>query len=131
MDATPQPPAPQVTPPVAPPPVGRPDPTTRILATFIDVVIVAVVGLVPLVGGLVGVAYILVRDGLAFDFMDGRSIGKKLMKLRPVRLDGQPMDVHTSIRRNWPLAFGSLAQALLYIPVLGWLLIPFVAIAGT
>jgi len=130
MDATPQPPTPHVPPPAAPPPTGRPDPTTRILATFIDVVIVAVVGLVPLVGGLVGVAYILVRDGLAFDFMDGRSIGKKLMKLRPVRLDGQPMDVNTSIRRNWPLAFGSLAQALLYIPVLGWLLIPFVAIAG-
>jgi uncharacterized RDD family membrane protein YckC len=59
----------------------------------------------------VGIAYALLRDGLTYDFMDGRSIGKKLMKLRPVRHDGSPMDMATSARRNWPLAFGSLAQA--------------------
>lgn len=127
MDATPPPPVPQAAPPS---PASRPDPTTRFIAFFIDAVIVAVAGLVPVLGGIVGIAYILVRDGLNFEFMDGRSIGKKLMKLRPVRLDGQPMDVNTSIRRNWPLAFGSLAQALIYIPVIGWILIPFVVIAG-
>jgi uncharacterized RDD family membrane protein YckC len=110
---------------------ARPDPVTRFLAFFIDAVIVAVVGLVPVIGGLVGIAYVLVRDGLTYDFMDGRSIGKRVMKLRPVRLDGLPMDVETSVRRNWPLAFGSLAQALIFVPVIGWILIPFVGIAGT
>jgi uncharacterized RDD family membrane protein YckC len=110
---------------------ARPDAATRFIAFFIDAVIVAAVGLVPIIGGLVGIAYVLVRDGLSYDFMDGRSIGKRIMKLRPVRLDGLPMDVETSIRRNWPLAFGSLAQVLIFVPVIGWILIPFVGIAGT
>ena len=109
---------------------ARPDAMTRFLAFFIDAVTVAVVGLVPVIGGLVGIAYVLVRDGLTYDFMDGRSIGKRIMKLRPVRLDGLPMNLETSIRRNWPLAFGSLAQVLIFIPVIGWILIPFVGIAG-
>ncbi len=124
---TPPPPSPTPTPAA---PGGPPDLMTRFLAFFIDAVIVAVVGLVPVVGGLVGILYILTRDGLAYDFMDGRSIGKKVMKLRPVRLDGLPMDVRTSVRRNWPLAFGSLTQALLFVPVIGWILIPFVGLAG-
>jgi uncharacterized RDD family membrane protein YckC len=123
--------APSSAPPPSPvAPGAQPDLLTRFLAFFIDAVIVAVIGLVPVVGGLVGILYILTRDGLAYDFMDGRSIGKKLMKLRPVRLDGLPMDVRTSVRRNWPLAFGSLTQALLFVPVIGWILIPVVGLAG-
>jgi uncharacterized RDD family membrane protein YckC len=110
---------------------ARPDAVTRFIAFFIDAAIVAIVGLVPVIGGIVGIAYVLVRDGLTYDFMDGRSIGKRIMKLRPVRLDGLPMDVETSIRRNWTLVFGSLAQALVFVPVIGWILIPFVGIAGT
>jgi uncharacterized RDD family membrane protein YckC len=109
---------------------GKPDAMARTLAFLIDAVAVYAVGMVPVIGGLVGIAYVLARDGLAFDFMDGRSIGKKLMKLRPVRLDGQPMDLRTSVMRNWPLTLGSLAQILLFIPVIGWILIPFVALAG-
>jgi uncharacterized RDD family membrane protein YckC len=129
-DIHPTPPNPQPPTPAGPA-RARPDALTRFLAFFIDAVIVALVGLVPVIGGLVGVAYVLVRDGLSYDFMDGRSIGKRIMKLRPVRLDGLPMDVETSVRRNWPLAFGSLAQALIFIPVIGWILIPFVVVAGT
>lgn len=120
-----------VTPTPAPAPVGgKPDPLTRFLAYLIDAVIVGVVGMVPIIGGLVGIAYVLVRDGLDYDFMDRRSIGKKVMKLRPIRVDGLPMDVNTSIQRNWPLAFASLAQALAFVPVLGWLLAPFVVLGG-
>ena len=109
---------------------STPDTLTRFVAFLIDAVAVAVIGLVPVIGGLVGAAYVLFRDGLDIDFMRRRSLGKKLMKLTVVRTDGQPMDLATSARRNWPLVFGSLTQLLLFIPVIGWILIPFVLIAG-
>jgi len=124
------PPPTPVPPPAAPPTPGKPDLVTRFLAFFIDAVIVSVVGLVPVLGTLVGIAYALLRDGLHYEFMDGRSIGKKLMKLKVVRHDGSPMDMATSARRNWPLAVGSLAQGLLILPVIGWILFPFAVIAG-
>ncbi len=60
------------------------------------------------IGYLIGAGYMLVRDGLALEFASGRSIGKQLMKLTVVRLDGQPMDIETSIRRNWTLVIGSV-----------------------
>ncbi|HLA63290.1 MAG TPA: RDD family protein [Rhodothermales bacterium] len=117
---------PPVTPPPVAPPMGAPaasgyakaDPVKRFAAVFIDGLIASIpayifsaifamfgmrgigLGLIYLVGG----AYILVRDGLSYDFADGRSVGKKLMKLRPVRLDGGAMTMEVSIRRNWPLA---------------------------
>jgi len=107
-----------------------PDTLTRFVAFLIDAVAVALIGLVPIIGGLAGIAYVLFRDGLDLEFMHRRSLGKKLMKLTVVRTDGLPMDPITSARRNWPLVFGSLAQLLVYIPVIGWILIPFVVIAG-
>src|SRR5690606_1145473 len=58
-------------------------------------------------------------DGFSFEFMDGRSVGKKLMKLRPVRDDGGTMDITTSIKRNWTLAVGSLGFLVVYAPFLG------------
>ena len=104
------------------PDVRVPDFGTRFLAALIDGVIAGVVGFVPVVGGLVGAAYLVARDGLDFEFADGRSIGKKIMQLRPIRLDGQPMNLETSVRRNWMFGFGALTQLLLFIPILGWLL---------
>ena len=102
----------------------------RFVAAIIDGAVASVIGLIPVIGGLVGLAYILLRDGFEFEFMDYRSIGKKLMKLRPVRSEGKKMDYETSFRRNWPLVFGSLVQILIFIPVIGWILIPIVAIVG-
>lgn len=104
------------------------DLTKRFVAVLIDGVIASLIGLIPVIGGLAGAAYILLRDGFDFEFMDSRSLGKKLMKLRPVRLDGEKMDLTVSAQRNWPLVFGSLVQVLLFIPVIGWLLIPIVGI---
>lgn len=109
---------------------ATPDTMTRFVAFLIDAVAVAVIGLVPVIGGLAGIAYMLFRDGLDIEFMQRRSLGKKLMKLTVVRTDGQPMDLAASARRNWPLVFGSLAQILIFVPVIGWILIPFVLIAG-
>lgn len=63
-------------------------------------------------GTLIGAAYILSRDGLPLGFANGRSVGKQLMNLRPVRLDGRPMDLETSVRRNWPLALGAVLSGV-------------------
>ena len=123
-----------VTPPAGAAPTASvgttPDTLTRFVAFLIDAVAIALIGLVPIIGGLTGIAYALLRDGLDLDFMRYRSLGKKLMKITVVRLDGQQMDMTTSAQRNWPLVFGSLAQILAFIPVIGWVLIPFVVLAG-
>jgi uncharacterized RDD family membrane protein YckC len=105
--------------PSTPQTTTKADLVKRFIAALIDNVLAALVGAIPVVGGIVGAAYILLKDGLELEFMDKRSIGKKLMKLRPVRLDGGSMDITTSIQRNWPLAIGSI---LAIIPVLGWII---------
>lgn len=102
----------------------------RFIATLIDGVLATVVGFIPIIGGLVGAAYMLLRDGLELDFMDGRSIGKKIMKLRPITNDGSKMTIEKSVRRNWMFGLGALTSLLLFIPIIGWLLIPFVGFAA-
>jgi uncharacterized RDD family membrane protein YckC len=119
---------PHQTPVSASPTLVKADLTKRFIAALIDGVIggllsYAVGSILPLVGGILGAAYILLKDGLELEFMDKRSLGKKLMKLRPVRLDGNAMDMNTSISRNWPLAIGSLVSI---IPLLGLILGPLV-----
>lgn len=109
---------------------AKADITKRVVAAVIDALIGVVVGMIPWLGGVISAAYWLVRDGLDIEFMDRRSLGKKVMKLRPVTLDGANLDMGTSVRRNWPFAFGGIAQVLLFIPTLGWLfLIPVGLIA--
>lgn len=116
-------------PPVAPPP-AKADLTKRFLASLIDGLLAGGVSMIPIIGGIIGAAYILVRDGLELEFMDRRSIGKKLLKLRPVRLDGQPMDVATSVKRNFPLAIGAVGSIFWIIPILGWIAAIFFALIG-
>lgn len=109
---------------------GKADLTKRFVAMLIDSVLAYAIGFVPVIGGIVGAAYMVVRDGLDLDFMKQRSLGKHLMDLRPVRLDGQPMDMEASFRRNWMFGIGALVPLLLFIPILGWILIPFVGLAA-
>lgn len=98
---------------------GKADPAKRFGALLIDFliggVILAVLGqAIELWLGLFALsAYILLRDGLSLEFMDGRSIGKKLLKLRIVREDGRAMDMQASIMRNWPLAIGFIVCAFI------------------
>jgi uncharacterized RDD family membrane protein YckC len=76
--------------------------TPRVLAAIIDVFIGALAGFVAGfftagIGGLVGLIYAVVRDGL----FDGRSVGKKLMGIRVVALDtGAPCTVPQSVIRH-------------------------------
>lgn len=106
----------------------KPDHVKRFLAQLIDGVIAGLVfwvlifvtvfstlGIILAV--LLAGGYFLVRDGLDLDFMKGRSLGKKIMKLRPVRLDGQPMNLETSIKRNW--MFGASWFSALPLSFLG------------
>ena len=106
-------------PPVA---AAKADLSKRFIAALIDIIPAFVVGLIPVIGGVLGAAYILVRDGLELDFADRRSIGKKVMKLRPVRLDGQPMNLETSIKRNLPFCVGVIGMIFSPIPLLGLLI---------
>jgi len=99
------------------------DPIKRIVAVVIDMVIAVLVALIPFIGGILAALYWLTRDGLDLPFMDYRSAGKKLVKIRPVKVDGGPMDIVVSVKRNWMLVLGVLLWPLLFIPILGWLLI--------
>ncbi len=131
----PEAPAPPPPPPVAdtppPPPAqsitpsGKADLGKRIIAAIIDGLISGVLGLIPVAGGLVGAAYMLVRDGLDIEFMNMQSLGKKVMKLRAIRVDGQPMDLASSVKRNIPFAIGPI---IMIVPILGWIIGPLVAL---
>ena len=110
---------------------GKADITKRFIAVVIDGVIASVLSwAIPFIGGLLGGLYILLRDGLDVEYLRGRSLGKTLMKLRIVRDNGQPMDLNTSIQRNWPLSVGLIITILLVIPVLGWLIVPLASLVG-
>lgn len=126
----PSPPPPPQTPPAGPTASpGKPDMTKRFIAFLIDAVLAFAIGLIPLIGGLIGAAYWLLRDGMELDFMDGRSIGKKVVKLRPVRLDGGKMDIMTSVKRNWMFGLGGVAQLLVFTIIGIILAIPLAVIA--
>ncbi len=62
------------------------DAGSRIGAYLIDVVLIALVGWIPILGWIVILAYLLTRDALPF--LDGQSIGKKLLGLRAVDENG-------------------------------------------
>lgn len=118
---------------------GKADLAKRFIAALIDGILVgivgAVVGFVPFIGGPIAFVvvggYWLFRDGLDLEFANKRSVGKQLMKLRPVRLDGQPMDRNISMKRNIPLAIYSVGYLLWIVPVLGHIAsIPIFIIGG-
>ena len=83
----------------------------RALAFIIDIAVAWLLSAVipTFIGPLLGALYLLLRDGFAFEYMDGRSLGKRLIGLRPVRLDGGKVDLATSASRNWTIALASLA----------------------
>jgi uncharacterized RDD family membrane protein YckC len=83
----------------------------RIVAFGIDVLIVAIVSWLiswlPIPSYLIFVAYMLTRD--AWPFLDGVSVGKKLMRIRAVSQDG------THLTGNWELSAKRNLVLLAYI----------------
>lgn len=88
----------------------------RTAAKVIDfILIAAVIELLPRAGYFAGFAYLLLGDGL----FDGRSIGKKLIRLQVVSdQTGTPCSFRESIFRNGTLGIG---YALWRIPWIGWI----------
>ena len=103
-------------------PAGKADTTKRVVAVVIDAALAIVVGMIPFIGGMIAAAYWVLRDGMDLDFMDHRSVGKKLTKLRPVKADGSQLEMMDSVTRNWMFGLGGMMQTLVYIPIVGWLL---------
>lgn len=84
----------------------------RFFAYAIDAVISNLCSMIPIVGGLIGFLYMLLRDGL----MDGQSIGKKLLGLKTMTGFG-PATYSDSVRRNIIFAIPNLVMV---IPFIGW-----------
>lgn len=109
---------------------AKPDVGRRVIAYLIDWVIAMVVYAVlapasGTLGALVGAAYLLLRDGFEFEFMNGRSLGKRMMNLTVVRENGERMDLTTSAKRNWTLAVSLLPLGLFWL-----ILAPVAALLG-
>jgi len=83
----------------------------------VDLIVVAAAGqVVPPVGWLAGLAYVLIGDGLT----GGQSLGKRLIGLQTVVPRSREVSgFRESIIRNLPLA---LAYLLFPIPYIGWAL---------
>jgi len=96
------------------------DSILAMIVTNLFAVIIPFIG--SILGGLIGGAYMLTRDGLNIEALDGQSVGKKIMKLR-VTGAVEPIDYITSIKRNITIGFIYLLYPLLIIPVLGALIL--------
>ncbi len=90
----------------------------RTAAKIIDfILIAAAMEIIPRAGFFAGLMYLLLGDGL----FDGRSLGKKLLKLKVVEVETQaPCSFRDSILRNSTLGLGYI---LWIIPWIGWIFI--------
>jgi len=78
----------------------------RIGAYLIDVLVTVPLALIPIVGWIAIPAYILLRDALPF--LDGQSLGKRLVGIRAVDANGASLNgnYEKSLVRNILLLFG-------------------------
>src|SRR5690554_5163637 len=102
----------------------------RFVAALIDGVIGWVFVIIPVIGAIISVLYLLFKDGILHqitkqDQWKNKSIGKKIMNLEVKRLDGGVVDLAVSAKRNIPLAVGSFIAIL---PVIGWVIGPVVGL---
>lgn len=81
-----------------------------------------------LVGGVVASAYLLVSDALDVYGGSRRSFGKRFVGIHLNRLDDEPVDLLTSVRRNWMFAGLFFVQAFSFqIPLLSFVLLAIAA----
>jgi len=104
------------------PTVGhKADVSKRLAAALIDAAIAWAAGIIPVVGELLGLAYLLTRDAVVYrisknpDFKN-RSVGKRLMGLSVDPPEGQGnVSWVASAKRNLPLAAGGVIATILSI----------------
>ncbi len=111
--------------------LAKADPVKRIIAFIIDSVAAMIVGFIPLVGGIIGALYMLLRDALPIEALEYKSIGKKVMNLSVVNTanPSAKVDYAASAKRNWMFALGPIMLFLVFIPFIGWILDILIAIA--
>jgi len=111
--------------------LAKADPVKRIIAFVIDAVASMIVGFIPLVGGIIGALYMLLRDALPIEALEYKSIGKKLLKLSVVNTEApsSKIDYAMSAKRNWMFALGPIMLFFMFIPILGWIIDILLAIA--
>ncbi len=95
----------------------------RTAAKIIDfILIAAVMEIIPRAGFYAGLAYLLLGDG----FFDGRSVGKKLLKLKVLSAEtGGACSFRDSILRNSTFGVG---YVLWIVPFVGWIFILIVSV---
>ncbi|MFB6279297.1 MAG: RDD family protein [Salinibacter sp.] len=104
----------------------------RVVAALLDGIIAS--GLIALLGGapgaLLGAAYLVARDGVEAGPIHFRSVGKYVMGLGLVRLDGRPVNLETSVQRNWMLAVLFVAGLFVLVPIVGGALASLLSFLG-
>lgn len=108
----------------------RPEPGTRFVAALIDGLVASLLGGVPFLGALIGAGYLVVRDGMQVGALKYRSVGKYVMGLNVVRLDGRTMDIEVSVQRNWMFGIGIVGAAVARVPFVGGILALAVGLAA-
>ena len=95
----------------------------RTAAKIVDfILIAAVIEIIPRAGFYAGLMYLLLGDG----FFDGRSVGKKLLRLKVLSTEtGGPCSFKDSILRNSTFGVG---YALWIVPFIGWIFIVMVSV---
>ena len=95
----------------------------RTAAKIVDfILIAAVIEIIPRAGFFAGLTYLLLGDG----FFEGRSIGKKLLRIRVVSADTySPCTFKDSILRNSTFAIG---YVLWIVPLIGWIFILIISV---
>ena len=83
--------------------------------TIVGMIAAQIVSILGLLFFLVQIAYLLLRDSLPF--LDGKSIGKKVLGLRAVTADGKSLsgDFKTSALRNVPMLIAIVELVILII----------------
>ena len=106
----------------------------RVVAGLLDGILAtgltALLSRLPLLGGIVGGAYLVLRDGFEAGPLRFRSVGKYVMGLALVRLDEHSVTLETSVQRNWMLGLTSVAGVFVAVPIVGGALASLLSLAG-
>jgi len=101
----------------------------RILAFVIDALISWIPVFIPFIGAVFGSLYLLFKDSIMYqitqnDEWKNKSIGKKIMNLEILSLDGKVVNMEISAKRNLPITIGNFIAV---IPIIGWVIGPSIA----